>query len=62
MKMINIVIQKAKLLAKDERGASLLEYSILIGLITAGVVGTISSIGTDVASKWTALQTALGIQ
>jgi pilus assembly protein Flp/PilA len=45
---------------KDERGASLLEYSILIGLITAGVVVTITNVGTWVDTKWTKLKTNLG--
>ena len=46
---------------KDERGASLLEYSILIGLITVGVVGTVTQVGEWVGGKWTDLRTALGI-
>jgi pilus assembly protein Flp/PilA len=44
---------------QDERGASLLEYSVLIGLITAGVVATIISVGGWVSGKWTALFTSL---
>lgn len=48
-------------LLKDESGASLLEYSILIGLITAGVVGTISGVGGWVLQKWTTLSGNLGI-
>jgi pilus assembly protein Flp/PilA len=46
---------------KDERGASLLEYSILIGLITVGVVGSVTQVGGWIGEKWTALKTALGI-
>jgi pilus assembly protein Flp/PilA len=46
-------------LLKDESGASLLEYSILIGLITAGVVATISSVGGWVGDQWEALEGAL---
>jgi pilus assembly protein Flp/PilA len=46
---------------KDERGASLLEYSILIGLITVGVVASVTSVGTWMGTKWTDLKTALGI-
>jgi pilus assembly protein Flp/PilA len=45
----------------DERGASLLEYSILIGLITAGVVVTIGAVGGWVTLQWTTLKTRLGI-
>jgi pilus assembly protein Flp/PilA len=46
---------------KDERGASLLEYSILIGLITAGVVTTVITVGTWVGTQWSDLRDNLGI-
>lgn len=46
----------------DERGASLLEYSILIGIITAGVVGTIFAVGGWVNTQWGDLKTNLKIQ
>jgi pilus assembly protein Flp/PilA len=39
-------------LRKDEDGASLIEYSILIGLISALAVGSIFAMGTWVASQW----------
>jgi pilus assembly protein Flp/PilA len=48
-------------LARDERGASLLEYTILLALITAGAVTSVTSVGTWVSGRWTALMTALGI-
>jgi pilus assembly protein Flp/PilA len=44
--------------AKDESGAALLEYSILIGLITAGVIGFVTGSGSWVNAKWKALATA----
>ena len=43
----------------DERGASLLEYSVLVGLITAAVVGTIFGVAGWMGNKWTSLQTTL---
>ena len=46
---------------KDERGASLLEYSILIGLITVGVVASVTAVGTWAGGRWTALRGALGV-
>lgn len=46
-------------LSKDMSGASLVEYSILIGLITVAVVGMISAVGGQVNAKWTALNTAM---
>lgn len=44
---------------KDMSGASLIEYSLLIGLITVGVVLLVGAVGTWVAGRWTALDTAL---
>jgi pilus assembly protein Flp/PilA len=45
--------------AKDESGAALVEYSLLIGLITVAVVATIVLIGTWVSAQWVALNTAV---
>jgi pilus assembly protein Flp/PilA len=45
--------------AKDEGGAALIEYSVLIGLITVAAVVTIGLVGTWVAGRWTALNAAL---
>jgi pilus assembly protein Flp/PilA len=47
--------------ARDERGASLLEYTILLALITAGAVASVTSVGTWVVERWAALTSALGI-
>jgi Flp pilus assembly pilin Flp len=46
---------------KDEGGASLLEYSLLIGIIVAVTVGVITAVGVWVTGQWTTLKTALGI-
>jgi pilus assembly protein Flp/PilA len=46
-------------LARDESGAALVEYSILIGLITVATVGLISTVGTYVKADWTSLSTAM---
>jgi pilus assembly protein Flp/PilA len=43
----------------DQDGAALIEYSILIGLISAVAVGTVVTVGTWVSGKWTTLNTAL---
>jgi pilus assembly protein Flp/PilA len=45
---------------KDEKGASLIEYSILIGLISAVAVASIVLMGTWVASQWTYLVSQVG--
>jgi pilus assembly protein Flp/PilA len=49
----------ASRLWKDEGGAALLEYSILIGLITAAVITVILNVGTDIKTRWDTLFTTL---
>lgn len=44
----------------NESGASLIEYSLLIGLITVGVVLTVVAVGGWVNDQWLALQTDIG--
>ena len=44
---------------KNESGASLIEYSLLVGLITVGVVFTVVAVGGWVSGQWTALQGAV---
>lgn len=42
-------------LAGDQSGAALIEYSVLIGLITVAAVALISTAGETIVAKWTAL-------
>jgi pilus assembly protein Flp/PilA len=44
---------------RDEDGAALIEYTILIGLITVAAIVTIGNVGTWVAGKWSSLYSAL---
>jgi pilus assembly protein Flp/PilA len=44
---------------KDESGAALIEYSVLIGLITAAVIATVILVGTWVTGEWSTLNAAL---
>ena len=46
-------------LSKDDSGASLIEYSILIGLITVAVIVLISGVGDWVVSQWSGLSNNL---
>jgi pilus assembly protein Flp/PilA len=41
----------------DVSGASLVEYSVLVGLITIGTVALITTVGTSVNTIWTNLDT-----
>lgn len=45
----------------DENGATLLEYSLLVGLISAMEIIVVGSIIPWLTGRWTILQTALGI-
>jgi len=54
--MLNLI----KTFRKEEDGASLIEYSLLIGLITVAAVASILVIGPWVATQWANLVTATG--
>ncbi|MGB2937209.1 MAG: Flp family type IVb pilin [Phycisphaerae bacterium] len=43
----------------DERGLETVEYAIIAGLIVAGVIATVTSIGIWVATKFEALEEGL---
>ena len=44
---------------KDEDGAALIEYTVLLGILLVTVITTIGLVGTWINGKWTALQGAL---
>ncbi|KRB31118.1 MULTISPECIES: Flp family type IVb pilin [Mesorhizobium] len=43
----------------DENGAAMVEYTILLGIITVAVIATIIGVGGWVNTKWTALNANL---
>lgn len=43
-------------LGKDEEGAALIEYTVLLGILVVAVIATIVAVGGWVNSKWTTLQ------
>jgi pilus assembly protein Flp/PilA len=47
-------------LSKDEDGAALVEYTVVLGLITVAVIATIVKVGDWVSTEWTTLCTTLG--
>jgi pilus assembly protein Flp/PilA len=59
------MLSRAKSIAtrvwKDKSGASLLEYSLLIGIIVAVTVATITLVSNWVGVRWASLQAALGL-
>jgi pilus assembly protein Flp/PilA len=50
--VINLIEQ----LQKDEEGAALIEYTVLLGILLIAVITTIGLVGKWINGKWTALQ------
>jgi pilus assembly protein Flp/PilA len=46
-------------LAKEEEGAALIEYTVLLGILVVAVIATIVAVGVWVNGKWHALQVQL---
>ena len=46
-------------LRRDEDGAALIEYTVLLGILVVATVTTIIAVGTWVNLKWSALNTAV---
>jgi pilus assembly protein Flp/PilA len=46
-------------LAKDEEGASLIEYTALLAILLVAVIAVITGVGTWINNKWTNLNAAL---
>ena len=44
---------------KDEDGAALIEYTVLLGILLVAVIATIILVGTWISGKWTQLNAAL---
>jgi pilus assembly protein Flp/PilA len=53
------MVKLLKRLGKDEDGAALVEYSVLIGIITVAVIALVISVGDWVSFEWNALCTKL---
>ena len=48
-----------KKLRRDEDGADLIEYTVLLGILIVAVIATITLVGTWVSGQWNTLQTTL---
>jgi len=46
-------------LAQDKSGAALVEYSVLVGLITIATVALITTVGGSVTTIWTKLSSVM---
>lgn len=50
----------ARRFREEEDGAAMVEYSILVGIITAAAITLILGVGTYVTDAWTTLCDSLG--
>lgn len=55
------LIEMTRQFRDSEDGAAMVEYSILIGLITAAAIAAIVLVGGYVTTSWGALTLALGL-
>jgi len=46
-------------LRRDEDGAALIEYTVLLGILIVAVIATITLVGTWVSGQWNTLQSTL---
>jgi pilus assembly protein Flp/PilA len=53
------MIEKIKNFLKDEEGASMVEYGLLVGLIAVVAIAAVTGVGTAVVTQFTAVATAL---
>ncbi len=53
------VLELAKRFRREEDGAAMIEYTVLLGIITVAVIATIILVGTWVSGEWTDLEAAL---
>jgi pilus assembly protein Flp/PilA len=44
---------------KDEEGAALIEYTVLLGIMLVAVIATIITVGGWISGQWTLLSTTL---
>ena len=57
--MFSKVKTSATRLLRSEDGVTMLEYTILIGIITIAVIASVAYAGTWVSTQWTALTAKL---
>jgi len=53
------LISSINRLVKDEDGAALLEYTVLLSILLVAVIAVIGSVGAWINKEWTALNAAL---
>ena len=54
-KVLNLVSK----LRKDQDGAAMIEYTVLLGIMMVGVLSTVGLVGTWISGQWTTVQVQL---
>ena len=52
------MLNAIKNFGRDEAGVTMLEYTILLAIITVGAITTIGLVGGKVSTKWAAFNTS----
>jgi pilus assembly protein Flp/PilA len=58
--MSKLYAKAIKFFTRQEEGASLVEYGLLVGLIAAICVVAVTTLGTSISAKFAAINTAVG--
>ncbi|MDP2211883.1 MAG: Flp family type IVb pilin [Candidatus Aquicultor sp.] len=58
--MFKALIKKAQLFANDEAGATAVEYGIMVALISAVIIGTVTILGSKMQAAFQAIVSGLG--
>jgi pilus assembly protein Flp/PilA len=53
-------LNNLSVLANDDRGVTALEYGLIAGLIAVVIVGSVTALGKQMATTFSAITTALG--
>jgi len=56
---MSIIKSVSARLYRDNRGATMVEYSVLIALITIGTIALISTVGGTITTNWSTLSTTM---
>ena len=59
MMLLNQLKKDAFRFKKDEDGAALIEYTVLLGILLIAVIAIIGTVGTWISGQWTALNASL---
>jgi pilus assembly protein Flp/PilA len=57
--MLNYIVRAADVLRRDEKGATAIEYGLIAGLVSVVIIGTLITLGGDLLSVFTSIQTGL---